>query len=110
MPEISIDSVNSTAVMFSWELEGTDGASPTGFVLYYANDEMTPMNETIDSAVRQYTLSNLQPGITLRITLVALSDYLPRAADTINVVLVFQCKLSIVVECIEPVWTSTVIP
>ena len=108
MPMISIDSVNSTAVKFSWILE-TDEVSPTGFMLYYTSVEITT-NEMIDSAVRQYTLSNLQPGVTLRITLVALSDYLPRAANTISVVLAFQCKLSIVVECIEPVWTSTVIP
>ena len=97
---IRIDSANSTAVNFSWILV-TDEVSPTGFMLYYVSDGITPVNEIIGSTVRQYTLSNLQPGVTLSITLVALSDYLPSEAATISVVLEFQRKLRIAAVCIE---------
>ena len=100
MPVIRIDSVNSTAIMFSWML-ATDGVSPSGFMLYYAGDGITPVNEIIGSAVRQYSVSNFQPGVTLSISLVALSEYLPSEAATISVVLEFQCKLSIAAVCIE---------
>ena len=96
---ISIDLSNSTAVMFSWALK-TDGVIPTWFMLYYVSDEMTPINETVGSAVRQYTVSNLQPGVTLSISLVALSDHLPSEAATESVILKFRCKLSISAACI----------
>ena len=94
MPVIRIDSVNSTAVTFFWIL-ATDGVSPTGFMLYYSSDEITPTNEMIGSDVRQYTVSGLQPGDTLSISLVALSVHLPSEAVTERVVLRFQSKLSI---------------
>ena len=100
MPVIHIDSVISTAVMFSWVL-ATDGVSPSGFMLYYAGDGITPVNKILDSAVRQYLVSNLQPGVTLSITLVALSEHLPSEAATISVVLEFQRKLSIAALYIE---------
>ena len=97
MPVISIDLVNSTTVMFSWTL-ATAGVSPTGFMLYYASDGITPPSEMIGSTVRQYTVSSLQPGDTLIISLVALSDHLPSAAAIRSIVLEFQCKLIIVTE------------
>ena len=100
MPVIRIDSVNSTAIMFSWML-ATDGVSPSGFMLYYAGDGITPVNEILDSVVRQYSVSNLPPGVTLSITLVALSEHLPSEAATISVVLEFQRKLRIAAVCIE---------
>ena len=78
----------------------TDEVSPTGFMLYYTSIEITT-NEMIDSAVRQYTLSSHQPGVTLRITLVALSEHLPSEAATMSVVLGFQRKLNISTVCIE---------
>ena len=100
MPEISIDSANSTAVMFSWILK-TDGVSPTGFMLNYTSDRITPTSKIISSGVRQYTVSSLQPGETLNISLVAFSEHLPSEAATESVMLEFQRKLSITALCIE---------
>ena len=94
-PEISIDSANSTAVMFSWTLE-TDGVSPTGFMLNYTSNRITPTSKIISSGVRQYTVSSLQPGETLNISLVAFSEHLPSKAATESVMLKFRCKLSTV--------------
>ena len=99
MPVISINSSNSTAVMFSWTLK-TDGVSPTGYILSYISDKITRTSKMIGSTVRQYRVSSLQPGDTLNISLVALSNHLPSEAATMSVMLEFRRKLIISAVCI----------
>ena len=98
-PVININSSNSTAVMFSWMLK-TDGVSPTGFMLNYTSNRITPTSKMISSGAREYTVSSLQPGDTLNISLVAFSEHLPSKAATESVTLGFQRKLSITALCI----------
>ena len=93
MPVISIDSVNSTSVIFSWILT-TEGVHSTGFMLYYTNNGSQVISETITSVEREYMLSSLQPGSTLNISLVALSNHLPSAVGMRISVLDFMGKLT----------------
>ena len=70
-------------------------------MLNYTSDRITPTSKMISSGARQYTVSSLQPGDTLNISLVALSEHLPSEAATESVTLEFLCKLSITALCIE---------
>ena len=95
MPVISIDSFNSTSVTFSWTLS-TQEVSPTGFMLYYTNNGSQVMSEMVSSVEREYMFSNLQPGSTINISLIALSNYLPSATVVESVVLAFHGEFTAV--------------
>ena len=78
MPSLMLEALNSTAILVTWSVSGP-GATPTGFVIYY-DDGSTMMEENADSADREFTITDLQPGVTITATMVALSDQLPSEA------------------------------
>ena len=85
MPVISITSATPSAITFTWTL-AAQGVTPTGFMLYYTSDGGPTMSDMIASTERLYTLSDLQPGSAISISLVALSNHLPSAVAE------FRCK------------------
>jgi len=72
---LNVEPVSSTSIRVSWTASPSV-AAVTGYQIYY-QAEGDWGSVAVDANMTNYTLSNLQNGLTYNITMVALSIHLP---------------------------------
>ena len=82
--DLSAVQVNLTSISVSW----TPAATVTGYQVYWSGGGGADSGSiSVGAEDRTVTITELTPGLTYDITLVALSDYLPSPAATVTVTL-----------------------